>query len=677
MKPRKPVIGAKLRAENEKLRQRLEEVEETLRAIRSGTIDGFLVEEGDRVYTLEGADRPYRLLIERMQQGAITLDANGAIIYANYAFADLIGVSGEKLIGTLLRDCVAHAEHGAYENMLQAARAGTAQDEIHLRAADGKPVPVSLALNQLPPDCGAAFSVLVTDTRESEKRYRMLVEQVEDYAIFRTDTEGRATTWNEGVKRVLGFDQDEFIDRDIAPLIFTPEDVRTGIARRELEQAAAKGAASDDRWMLRKDGTRFFAFGVATALRDKAGRLLGFTQVIRDQSDHKRLEDELRQAASELSDINRRKDEFLATLAHELRNPLAPIHNSLQIIALADGDAGMIEQARQIAERQIEQMVRLVDDLLDVARITRNKIELRKQRVDLATVLQSAIEANRTLIQTAGHQLTVALPSNRVWLDGDPTRLAQVFSNLLNNAAKYTAGRGHIWLAAEQEGAEVVIRVRDTGVGIADSMLPRIFEMFTQVDSTLERSQGGLGIGLTLVKRLIELHGGRIEAVSAGLGQGSEFIVRLPVATQHESGEPPPGKDVRRPGFSGCRILVVDDNVDAADSFMRLLQMMGHDVRMAHDGPEALETAGSYRPHMVLLDIGLPGMNGYEVAQQLRARTELRSMQLVAVTGWGQEDARRRAQESGFDYHLTKPVERASLDKLLTSLQSGREINAS
>jgi PAS domain S-box-containing protein len=665
----------KLREQNEELRRRLEEAEETLRAIRSGSVDGFLVEDGQRVYTLEGADRPYRMLIERMQQGALTLDAGGSIIYANHGFADLIGVPPEKLIGTVLRDFIGTAEYPAYEDMLVSVISGVVRGEIHLLAADGKPVPVCLTLHDLSPDNDATtIGVLVTDMRESEERYRTLVEQVKDYAIFRTDTKGQPTTWNEGVKRVLGFEQDEFLDRDITPLIFTPKDVRNGIPQKELDEAEAKGSASGDRWMQRKDGTRFFAFGVTNALRDKKGRLLGFTKLMRDQTERKRLEDQLRQLAAELSDTNQRKDEFLAILAHELRNPLAPIQHSLQIIGLAGDDIGMIAQARQVAERQTQQLVRLVDDLLDVARITRSKIELRKQRVDLETIVQSAMETNRTLILTAGHELTVSLPSHKVWLNADPTRLAQVLANLLNNAVKYTRERGHIWLTAEQDGAEVVIRVRDTGIGIAASMLPRIFDMFTQVNNALDRSQGGLGIGLTLVRRLIEMHGGSVEAASEGLGHGSEFIVRLPIAPEWQDNHQTKVENVQYPTLPARRILVVDDNVDAAGSFAQLLQIMGHDTRLAHDGPTALEAVQSYRPHMILLDIGLPGMNGYEVARRLRAQTELQDMQLVAVTGWGQEEARRRAYESGFDHHLTKPIELTTLEKLLASLANKVEM---
>jgi CheY-like chemotaxis protein/two-component sensor histidine kinase len=315
-------------------------------------------------------------------------------------------------------------------------------------------------------------------------------------------------------------------------------------------------------------------------------------------------------------------------------------------------------------------MVRLIDDLLDLSRVSRGKIELRRERVELATVLHNAIETSRPLIEAAGHELTVTLPPARVWLEADPTRLAQVVANLLNNAAKYTKEGGHIWLTAEQAGGEAVIRVRDTGVGIPAEMLPRIFEMFAQVGTSLERSQGGLGIGLTLVKSLVEMHQGTVEARSEGPGKGSEFVVRLPVAEEQLGIQP------RRPAADGPaapgtarRILVVDDNVDAAESLALLLQLKGHDTRLAHDGHGALEAAQAYRPDVVLLDIGLPGLNGFEVARRFRQLPELRDVFLVALTGWGQEEDRRRGQEAGFDHHLTKPADPAAIEKLLASLR--------
>ncbi len=674
--------GGRLQAENEELGLRLREAEETIHAIRSGGVDAFVVEEmqGRRVYTLEGADRPYRILVEHMQQGALTLDAGGVIIYSNLRLADLLGVPHEKLIGAALGAFVPRREHAVYDDLLRAGLIGTSQGEVDLLRADGARVPVFLTLNALPADTGAAVGVLVTDltaqkhretldaahtaVRDSEERYRTLVKQVQDYAIFRTDTEGRATTWNEGVRRVLGFEEDEFVGVDLEPAIFTPEDVQNGVAQAELRTAAREGSASNDRWMRRKDGTRFFAFGVTTALRDETGALLGFSKVMRDQTDRKRLEDELRRVAAALSDMNRRKDEFLATLAHELRNPLAPIRTSLEIMHLAADKSGVIEQALQVADRQLQQMVRLVDDLLDVARITHNRIALQVQRVDVTTLVQNAVESNQPLLQTAGHKLNVSLPPEKLWLDADPARISQILSNLLNNAAKYTNAGGQIWLTVERDDDEAVIRVRDTGIGIPSDMLPAIFEMFTQVAGSLERPSGGLGIGLTLVKELVEMHGGTVAVSSEGLGRGSEFVVRLPAAPNVRESDRAE-KGLPHEALPRSRILVVDDNVDAAQSLAMLLQMMGHDVAVAHDGHAALDAARASVPDLVLLDIGLPGMNGYEVARKLRALPKVRDALLVAVTGWGQEQDRQRAYDAGFDHHLTKPTDLTALEKIL------------
>ena len=335
----------------------------------------------------------------------------------------------------------------------------------------------------------------------------------------------------------------------------------------------------------------------------------------------KRLEQELQRQAVQLADADRRKDEFLATLAHELRNPLAPLRNALELLRRADDNRTLIERARAMMERQVGQLVRLVDDLLDIARITRGKLQLRKERVELASVVRSAVEAVRPAVEAQGHKLTVTLPPQSVPLDADPVRLAQVVSNLLLNAAKYTEQGGRIALTAqvsrEHERPEVVVTVRDTGIGIAAEHLPHLFEMFSQVTSALERSQGGLGIGLSLVRGLVELHGGSVAARSDGLGTGSEFIVRLPVAAAGAKLPPEPGQN----GRSGrsCRILVVDDNRDAADSLAMMLRLMGHDIQTAYDGLEAVETAASFRPEVVLLDIGLPKMNGYDAARHIRA----------------------------------------------------------
>jgi PAS domain S-box-containing protein len=400
-------------------------------------------------------------------------------------------------------------------------------------------------------------------------------------------------------------------------------------------------------------------------LRDENGRILYWFGTNTDISEIKRMEEALR-------DADRRKDEFLATLAHELRNPLAPIRNVLQILKMPRVDAATVGRSRDMMERQVEHLVRLVDDLLDVSRVMRGKIELRRERVELATVVASAVETVQLLMDAQGHQLSVRLTADSLLIDADPVRIAQVIGNLLTNAAKYTEPHGRIWLTAEREGGMAVLRVRDTGIGIAPQMLPRIFELFVQVDSASTKAQGGLGIGLTLVKNLVEMHNGRVEARSAGLGQGSEFTVRLPLLAplpdqDHRPEEGRPDDPVPLP--SGHRLLVVDDNRDAADSLAMLLGLQGHEVRVAYSGMAALEMTETYTPDMVFLDIGMPEMDGYEAARRLREQPGLEKVVLAALTGWGQKEDRRRTAEAGFDHHLVKPPEPKAVESVLAELK--------
>jgi len=370
---------------------------------------------------------------------------------------------------------------------------------------------------------------------------------------------------------------------------------------------------------------------------------------IRERS---RVEDALR-------DADRRKDEFLATLAHELRNPLAPIRNSLHILRLTGGGADRDTVAAQVCEmieRQVGHLVRLVDDLMEVSRITRGQVELRLESVDIASVLQGAVEITGPIVDAARHQLSVTVPTEPLVVSGDAVRLSQVFANLLNNAAKYMNDRGQISIGARRVGDEVVVSVRDTGVGIAAEMLPHIFKMFTQVDRSKRQAQGGLGIGLTLVRTLVELHGGRVEARSDGLDQGSEFLVSLPLVTQAGNIQRPQAAP-RATALPHHRVLVVDDNQDAGRSLGHLLRILGAEVQVVHDGQAALDLLNSYRPTIVLLDIGMPIMDGYEVARRIRENPTCRDCQLIALTGWGQEEDRRRSSEAGFDHHLVKPAD--------------------
>jgi signal transduction histidine kinase len=392
----------------------------------------------------------------------------------------------------------------------------------------------------------------------------------------------------------------------------------------------------------------------------------------RERAERRRLEAQLRRQAEELALAARRKDEFLAVLAHELRNPLAPVRNALQIMRLHGTADPTLGQARAIIERQVQHLGRLVDDLLDVSRIGRGKVQLKKERVELSAVVAAALEVARPLIEKRQHRLTVTLAPDPLWLDADFVRLEQVVTNLLTNAAKYTDPGGDIRVSTAVEGGEAVLRVRDTGIGIPPAMRPRIFDLFMQADSSAHRTQGGLGVGLTLVKRLVEMHGGSVGVTSAGVGQGSEFVVRLPLAGAREDPAAPPAapaEAVQPPGRPK-RVMVVDDNKDGADSLAMLVRLWGHDALLAYDGDSALKKAEAEQPDVVLLDIGLPGLDGYQVARRLRERSAEHPV-LVALTGYGKEEDRRRSREAGFNHHLTKPVDPDALQRLLAGGPAG------
>jgi signal transduction histidine kinase/CheY-like chemotaxis protein len=432
-----------------------------------------------------------------------------------------------------------------------------------------------------------------------------------------------------------------------------------------LLQQSRAGFSQGETHVQKADGALVPVFLTLNALPPDTGAAVGLLVTdLTTQRHHEKLNALL----EALKESDRRKNEFLAMLAHELRNPLAPIRNALQILRLTGGDSKAVRSASEMMERQVGQMVRLVDDLLDVSRISRGKIELRKERIELASVVHHAVEASRSLYKNMNHEMTVTLPPKQIYLNADPTRLAQAVGNLLNNACKFTDRGGRISLTVEREGEQAVIRVRDSGIGIAAEELPRIFDMFTQLDTSLERSVSGLGIGLTLVKSLVEMHGGTVEAHSAGKYQGSEFVVRLPIMVKTPK-PPPPEPTVSAPPLTTARrILVVDDNRDSALSLALLLRLSGHETHTAFDGLEAVEAAATFKPDVILLDIGLPKLNGYEACRRIREQPSGKSMVLIALTGWGQDEDRRKSQEAGFDFHLIKPVGLVALAKLLAEL---------
>ncbi len=546
----------------------------------------------------------------------------------------------------------------------------------------------------------------------AEARYRTLVEQIPAVTFLA----GLAGQTNElyvspQIERLLGFTQKEWLED---PVLWYrqlhPDD------RQRWHEEFARTCAGGEHFrseyrFLARDGRVVWVHGECQVVRDAAGRPLFLQGIAYDITENKRgeevqrrmheqlgvlvrertaellkanealraeirerrrLEEALQLRAAQLAEEGRRKDEFLAILAHELRNPLAPIRSALAILRQPGATAPVAEWAKQVMDRQLRQITRLIDDLLDVSRINQGKIELRRERVVLAEVVARAVESTRPLLADRQHELAVVPAPEPLVVDGDPVRLEQVAVNLINNAAKYTPPGGHVDVVLERAGDEAVLRVRDTGVGIPAEMLERIFDLFIQVNRSLSStSQWGLGIGLTLVRNLVQMHGGRVQAASAGPGRGSEFVVRLPlVSPAPRPDEGPAGPPQQASSPRGRRVLVVDDNTDLADSMALLLRSWGYEVGLAHDGQAALAAARDRRPEVVLLDIGLPGMSGYEVARRLRDQAGLKGAFLVALTGYGRDDDRRRAQEAGFNCHLTKPVEPEVLQDLLANAET-------
>ncbi len=501
---------------------------------------------------------------------------------------------------------------------------------------------------------------LEDELRRSEEKFRLLVGGIRDYAVFMLDPDGRIASWNAGAEQIKGYKADEIIGEHFSRF-YPPEALARKLPQTELEVAARVGRFEDEGWRLRKDGSAFWANVIITALFDSNGKLRGFAKVTRDMTERRRIE--------ALEQSERKMNEFLAMLGHELRNPLAPIRNALDLMRVQSAGDAKDEWARSVIDRQLTQLTRLVDDLLDVGRITSGKIALHREPIEVNAAIQRAVEASRPLSDASGHTLEVRLSPSPLSVDGDLTRLSQAVLNLLTNAIKYTPPGGRIEVDASREGEFAVIRVKDTGVGMSAELISRAFDLFVQGERSLDRSDGGLGIGLTLVKRLVSLHGGTVSALSEGPGRGSEFIICLPaLAHASTAGKQPEPAAWPTPKHQRSRVLVVDDNRDSADTLAALLDAWGHEVRTSYDGPSAITVAAEFQPAVVLLDIGLPKMNGYEVAAQLRKLTNGRSLILVAFTGYGQDEDRRRVREAGFDYHLIKPLEPAALEKILDTV---------
>jgi len=497
----------------------------------------------------------------------------------------------------------------------------------------------------------------------SEVRYRRLFQTAQDGILILDASTLKIIDANPFMTELLGYTYDEFLGKELWEIGLFGDRTTSQAIYRELQE---KGYIRYDNLPLETKHSKPAEVEFISNIYQVDHRLVAQCN-IRDISERSRLERKTQQQSEALADLHRRKDEFLAMLSHELRNPLAAICNAGHLLRLQKDENSLQKQARNIIERQSAQLTHLVDDLLEVSRITTGRVQLRQERVAVSGIVERAVEAVRPLIDKQSHELTVSLPPETIWLHADPVRLEQVVGNLLTNAAKYTDKGGHIWLTVEQEGDECVLRVRDTGVGLAPNLLPRIFDLFTQAERSLDRSQGGLGIGLALVQRLVEMHHGKVE-VHSTLGKGSEFVVRLPVVPSPEPQSPSPINEQVQPTGRSLRVLVVEDNADTAQGLALVLQAFGHQVRTIHDGLSALQAALDYQPNLVLLDIGLPGLNGLEVAKKMRKQPALKNVVLVAVTGYGTETDHRRSQEAGFNYHLVKPADFKTVEQILASV---------
>jgi PAS domain S-box-containing protein len=626
-------------------------------------------------------DELLSLFINAVEDHAIfLLDPAGQVLTWNPAAQRITGYCEREIVGQPL--CVLYPPDDqslATERIHRVAAEGHCQAAGWMTRRDGRLFWGDVSLTALRDDQGqrCGIAVIVRDLTERHQaegdllqtklKYDLLMAGVQEYAIFLMDPEGRVTDWNAAAERLLGYSQEEIIGQHFAIFWTAEEGEPGGIAEQELKQAVASGSASDDRWHVRKNGTHFWANGITSALRDDQGSLRGFAKVLRDKTDSKRFEEELRAKADALQEADRHKNEFLAMLAHELRNPLAPIATAVTLLKVTEQcETG--RQAVEVIDRQVRKFTRLINDLMDVSRITRGKIQLHLKRVDLRSCIGNAVSTSDAMISERHHSLSVSLPEEPIWVLADATRLEQIFENLLNNAAKYTETGGTISLRAQICDAQAIVEVQDTGVGIAPELMPHIFDLFTQADCTLDRAEGGLGIGLTIVKSIVEMHDGKVAAATEGPGKGSVFSVRLPLMLNAQlarittTTEPAPQAEK-------VKVLVVDDNVDAANMLAMLLKTKGHQVLSESCGLTALEVSVQYQPHMILLDIGLPGMDGYKVAQRLREQHATKNILLVALTGYGQPEDRQRSKDAGFDYHLVKPVDIDDIQAIIGSIK--------
>jgi PAS domain S-box-containing protein len=631
---------------------------------------------GTRSSPTAGVD--YWTLVQAIEDYAIfLLDATGRVASWNAGAQKLNGYTEQEIVGehfSRFYTAEAAAQGWPAYELQQASLTGRFEDEGWRVRKDGTEFWSNVVITAVRNEAGilTGFAKITRDLtaqreyvealRQSEERFRLLVDCVKDYAIFMLDPQGYVVSWNAGAARIKGYTRDEIVGRHFS-LFYLPEDAAAGKPARELAIARQLGRVEDEGWRVRKDGTTFWANVNITAVHDESNRLRGFAKVTRDLTERRQRE--------ELERSGERMREFLATLAHELRNPLAPVRNAVGVMQLETGLSPAMARSRDLIDRQVTHLTRLVDDLLDIGRIMSDKVELRLARVDLSELVARAIEAARPFTDAHEQHVVSHLPYDPVSIRGDMTRLVQVLQNLLHNAAKFSPAGSRIDVTGRIDYRMAVLEVRDSGCGIPVRSLDKIFELFAQEKEGQNSGESGLGIGLTLCKSLVEMHGGSILASSEGPGCGSTFTLSLPLAAA-PSDAPADEANAATPEVAPLRILLVDDNRDSADSLAMLLELKGHEVRIAYEGEQALQIAPRFVPHLAVIDIAMPKMDGYATLAALREMPEVADTMFAAMTGFGHASDRERTRDAGFHAHLVKPVELALFDALLAQVEARR-----
>ena len=621
----------------------------------------------------------FRITLESIGDAVVATDAEGRVSFVNSVAEKLLGYRAEESAGRPLREILNIVNEftrepvaNPVERVLRDGKVVGLANHTALLRPDGVEVPIDDSAAPIHDHEGALAGVVLvfrdsSESRRAEKTQATLAAIVasSDDAIVSKDLNGRIMTWNLGAERLFGYREDEAVGQPITMII--PAD------RIHEEAEILRRIRNGDRVdhyetvRMRKDGAPVEISLTVSPVRGADGTIIGASKIARNITERRAMERQLREA-------DRQKDNFIAILAHELRNPISPIQNAVKILQLERPNDGELLYYCDLIEKETMQINRLLGDLLDSSRITQGKLSLRKERVNLIVAVNRAIEASRPAFGEARHKLTVDLVSEPLIVEADPMRLTQVFSNLLNNAVKFTAPEGNICVTAERQSNQAIVRIKDSGIGIAPELMPMIFDMFVQAETVTERSHGGLGLGLTLARDIVHLHGGEIEAKSDGLSKGSEFVVALPLSIPLQPYESERSAAVKI-GTTAVprRIMVVDDSKNQVLSLERLFKRMGHEVRVAYDAAGAMRVMEEFLPEFALIDIGLPGVNGYDLARQLRDRPQFRHVTLIAQTGWGREEDRNQARDAGFDHHLVKPIDHQRLAEILANPASRRE----